>query len=64
MAIIVSDVGGELVAMHSVIIGPQAKYMLESLNCCLMASISACLKYPGSLQSSHFLIVNNYLHLI
>lgn len=30
---IVSDVGGELVAINHVIIGTQAKYMLESLNC-------------------------------
>lgn len=64
LGITVSDVAGELVAMHNVIIGTQAKYMLESLNCWSMASTSACLKYHGVLQAFHFLIVNNYLHLI
>lgn len=33
LVIIDSDVEGELVTMHSVIIGIQAKYMLEILNC-------------------------------
>lgn len=45
LVIIDSDVEGELVTMHSVIIGIQAKYMLEILNCWSMASTSACFKY-------------------
>lgn len=64
LGITVSDVERKLVAMCTVIIGTQAKYMLESLNCWSMASTSACLKYHGVLQAFHFLIVNNYLHLI
>lgn len=61
---IISDVEGYLAAMENVVIGTLAKYMLESLNCWLMASTSAYLKYRGVLQAFHFLIVNNYLHLI
>lgn len=33
LGIIVSDIEGELVARYNGIIGTQAKYMLESLNC-------------------------------
>lgn len=49
LGIIISDVEGYLAAMHTVIIGTLAKYMLESLNCWLMGSTSACLKYHGVL---------------